>query len=454
MKTKVIDRLLYTLASVFLFLQTTSVSSQTLEEYISQGLSNNLAVQQKLNDYTKATYALKEAKALFQPRVDFNATFVTGDGGRFFNIPVGDLLNPVYTTLNAITQMELFPQIENVNQNFFPSNQHDVKVRTSVALYNSDLFHNRDIQTQQVELRTIEIDRYKRELVKQIKQAYYQYLMTRESIRIYESALTLVERSLSVNESLLEAGKAVPAQVLRSKSELEQVRSQLNKAQKQSENAKAYFNFLINKPLDTPIVEVFNAPDALRQLSDQSVPEGREREELRLLMTGRSIYESQLKMQQQFRLPKLGAFVDLGSQAEDFNFNRQSLYYFVGMQMDIPLYQRPQKFKQQQVKSDIRNTELQLEYTRKQIDLGILAARNDQISAQRNYESSLLQVETAASYYRLIERGYKEGIYTLIELIDARNQLTLSEIQLNINTYQILIQAAEVERQAATYPLK
>jgi outer membrane protein len=45
---------------------------------------------------------------------------VTGDGGRFFNIPVGDLLNPVYSTLNAITQLELFPQIENVNQNFFP----------------------------------------------------------------------------------------------------------------------------------------------------------------------------------------------------------------------------------------------------------------------------------------------------------------------------------------------
>jgi outer membrane protein len=453
MKTKPMNKMLFALVGVFLFFQSASVSGQTLEEYISEGLTNNLAVQQKQNDYTKATFALKEAKALFQPRVDFNATFVTGDGGRFFNIPVGDLLNPVYSTLNAITQLELFPQIENVNQNFFPSNQHDVKVRTSVAIYNSDLFHNRDIQTQQVELRTIEIDRYKRELVKQIKQAYYQYLMSRESIRIYESALTLVERSLSVNESLLEAGKAVPAQVLRSKSELEQVRSQLTKAQKQSENAQAYFNFLINKPLDAPIAEGFDAPVALQQLSEQSV-EGREREELRLLMTGRSIYESQLKMQQQFRLPKLGAFVDLGSQAEDFKFNRQSLYYFVGMQMDIPLYQRPQKFKQQQVKSDIRNTELQLDHTRKQIDLGILAAKNDQISAQRNYQSSLLQVETAASYYRLIERGYKEGIYTLIELIDARNQLTLSEIQLNINTYQILIQAAEVERQAATYPLK
>jgi len=454
MKTKSMNKLLFALAAVLLCWQPASVSAQTLDEYISEGLSNNLAVQQKLNDYTKATYALKEAKALFQPRVDFNATFVTGDGGRFFNIPVGDLLNPVYTTLNLITQTELFPQIENVNQNFFPSNQHDVKVRTSVALYNADLFHNRDIQMQQVELRTIEIDRYKRELVKQIKQAYYQYLMTRESIRIYESALSLVERSLSVNESLLAAGKAVPAQVLRSKSELEQVRSQLTKAQKQSENAQAYFNFLINKPLDAPIAEAFNAQVALQQLSNQGISEGREREELRLLMTGRSIYETQLKMQQQFRLPKLGAFVDLGSQAEDFKFNRQSLYYFVGMQMDIPLYQRPQKFKQQQVRSDIRNTELQIEHTRKQIDLGILAAKNDQIAAQRNYESSMLQVETAASYYRLIERGYKEGVYTLIELIDARNQLTLSEIQLNINTYQILIQAAEVERQAASYPLK
>jgi outer membrane protein len=430
------------------------VRAQSLDDYVREGLQSNLAIQQKLTDYQRAVYALQEAKSLFLPRVDLNATLVSGDGGRFFNIPVGDLLNPVYTTLNIITQTELFPQIENVNQNFFPSNQHDIKVRTSMALYNADLFRNKEIQAQQMGLRAVEVDLYKRELVKQIKQAFYQYLMAKESIRIYETALVLVEKNLSVNQSLMEAGKALPAQVLRSQSELEQVRSQLNKAMKQTENAQAYFNFLLNKPLDSPIASDFDASNALAELSTSVGDPVAEREELRMLLAGKGIYETQLKMHQQFRLPKLGAFVDLGSQAEEFRFNRQSLYYFFGVQMDVPLYQRPQKFKAQQIKSDIRSTELKIDQSRKQFDLAVTAARNDQLASERNHQSALKQMETASAYFRLIDRGYREGIFTLIELIDARNQLTLSEIQLNINTYQILIQAAEVERQAATYSFK
>ncbi len=65
-----------------------------------------------------------------------------------------------------------------------------------------------------------------------------------------------------------------------------------------------------------------------------------------------------------------------------------------------------------------------------------------------------MQNEAANSYYRLIEKGYGEGIFTQIEWLDARNQLTLSEIQINMLTFQILMHAAEVERQAATYSLE
>jgi hypothetical protein len=65
MKTKPMNKLLLALAAVLLCCQPAFMSAQTLDEYISEGLSNNLAVQQKQNDYTKATFALKEAKRSF-----------------------------------------------------------------------------------------------------------------------------------------------------------------------------------------------------------------------------------------------------------------------------------------------------------------------------------------------------------------------------------------------------
>ena len=423
--------------------------AQTLDDYINEAFKSNLVLQQKNLDVQKATAALQEAKSLFLPRVDLNGTFVTGDGGRFINIPVGDLLNPVYTALNFLTQTQLFPQIENVNQNFFPSNQHDIKVRTSVALYNSDIVNNRNLQTQQMELRSVELDLYKRELAKQVSQAYYQYLMALQNIRIYESALTLVERNVKVNESLLNAGKVVPAQVLRSESELEQVRGLILQANKQLETAGAYFNFLLNRPFDTGINAGFDANGALESIA--ALPEKGDREELRMLAIGRSLQETRLKMLRQFHLPKAGAFVDLGSQAEDVKFNSRSLYYFVGFQVDVPIFYRPQKFKLQQTRLDIAQLEVQRNFTERQTDLGLTSAQNQLAAALGNIAPAKRRLEATSAYFRLVEKGYNDGIFSLIEFIDARNQLTQAEIQLNLQTYQALIQSAEVERQAATY---
>lgn len=425
------------------------VRTQTLDDYINEAFNSNLVLQQKNLDVQKATAALQEAKSLFLPRVDLNGTFVTGDGGRFINIPVGDLLNPVYTALNFLTQTELFPQIENVTQNFFPSNQHDIKIRTSVALYNSDIVNNRNLQSQQIELRSVELDLYKRELAKQVSQAYYQYLMALENIRIYESALSLVERNVKVNESLLNAGKAVPAQVLRSESELEQVRGLILQANKQLETAKAYFNFLLNRPFNTEINAGFDANGALEGIA--AMPDKGDREELRMLAIGRSLQETRLKMLRQFHLPKAGAFVDLGSQAEDVKFNSRSLYYFVGVQVDVPIFYRPQKFKLQQTKLDIAQLDVQRNYTERQTDLGLTSAQNQLAAALGNIAPAKRRLEATSAYFRLVEKGYNDGIFSLIEFIDARNQLTQAQIQLNLQTYQALIQSAEVERQAATY---
>jgi outer membrane protein TolC len=430
-------------------LTSTGLNSQTLDDYILKAFNSNLVLQQKDLDVQKATVALQEAKAYFLPRVDFTGTFITGDGGRFINIPVGDLLNPVYTALNFLTQSQLFPQIENVTQNFFPSNQHDIKIRTSVALYNSDIVNNRNLQSLQIALRNAELDLYKRELAKQVSQAYYQYLMALENIRIYESALLLVERNVKVNASLYNAGKAVPAQVLRSESELEQVNGLILQANKQLETARAYFNFLLNRPFDTEINADFNANEALENIS--ALQEKGDREESRMLAIGKSLQETRLKMLRQFHLPKAGAFVDLGSQAEDLRFNTPSLYYFVGVQVDVPVFNRPQKFKLQQTRLDIAQLDVQRDYTERQTNLGLTSAQNQLAAALGNIAPAKRRLESASAYFRLVEKGYNDGIFSLIEFIDARNQLTQAEIQLNLQTYQALIQSADVERQAATY---
>ena len=192
MKFKILFFLVWSLAILPLQAQ----DKNALDDYIQEAFDNNLVLQQKNISLERALSSLDEAKSLFLPQIDLNVDYLTGYGGRFIDIPVGDMLNPVYTSLNFLMQTDQFPQLENIEQNFFPKNQLDIKVRTSMPIYNSDIIHNKTIQGIQYHLKSIEIETYKRELVAQIKNSYFQYLMALENIKIYENAQTLVQKNV------------------------------------------------------------------------------------------------------------------------------------------------------------------------------------------------------------------------------------------------------------------
>ena len=80
-------------------------------------------------------------------------------------------------------------------------------------------------------------------------------------------------------------------------------------------------------------------------------------------------------------------------------------------------------------------------------------SRNAVETAYQSYQSALKQLEAAESYQRLIERGYKEGVNTFIESIDARNQLNSAQLLVTIDQYRVLIAKANYERETASYEL-
>ncbi|MBP7557096.1 MAG: TolC family protein, partial [Chitinophagaceae bacterium] len=119
--------------------QTTTAQDRVLQGYIDSALSNNLVVQQKNVSLEKAQTALSIAKGWYYPTVSFQAGYQTAGGGRSISLPLGDLLNGVYSTLNQLTSSTAFPQLKNQEVNFLPSNFYDVKVRTTVPIINPDI---------------------------------------------------------------------------------------------------------------------------------------------------------------------------------------------------------------------------------------------------------------------------------------------------------------------------
>lgn len=427
-----------------------SWSQGALDAYIKQGLDSNLVLKQRSVQLDKALTALNTAKSNFLPSVNFNASYTSAEGGRYAELPVGNMLNPVYSTLNQMTGTNAFPQIQNQQINFLPNNFYDTYIRTSVPLLNTDIYANKRIQEQKVELSTIDMQVYARELVKNIKVAYYNVIMASKSVEVYEANKKSLEQNVALNEALIKQGKGLRVNLLKAQTELMKINTSISTAKNQQKNAEAYFNFLINRPLDAPVVleEVANA---VPQLETEAV---KEREELQLINQSIEIQESVLKMNRNYWVPKINAFLDLGSQGTNWEVSRKSAYYMFGVSASIPIYNGSRN--QQQIKQtryEIENARLQLDQVSQQLELQRQQALRNALNAKENWETAQVQFETSKEYFALVSGANREGLTNQLEFIDASNQVTNAELFVLIQYQNYLSSLAELERAAATYPL-
>src|SRR5688572_19973151 len=181
------------IAVCVLGLGTLRVEAQDIpQQYINAALENNLVLKDKKLSLEKSLVALKEARTLFLPTTWFEGQYTVAQGGRAIEFPVGDLLNPVYKSLNQLTGSNNFPTVSNVSEQFLPDNFYDVRIKTTMPLINPDIRINKDIKQQQTVLQQNEVDIYKRTLIKEVKQAYYQYLVAGNAVAILQSALDIV----------------------------------------------------------------------------------------------------------------------------------------------------------------------------------------------------------------------------------------------------------------------
>jgi len=454
--TKVVKKLPF-LALIILAPQLMSAQTNPLDQYIDSAFANNLVLQQKNISLDRAKVSLEIAKGYYYPSVGFQFGYQTAGGGRNINLPLGDLLNGVYGTLNQLTASNAFPQLENQKVNFLPRNFYDTKVRTTMPIINPDIKYGKKISEQQVVLSAYEIEIYKRELVKDIKNAYFNYLNALQAVSIYKQASVLAEEGRRVNQKLLDNGKGLPAYVLRSNSEIESLNAQISGAEQQAQNARMYFNFLLNRDQQATIDTTYEATTSLKEIGGLLTGDANSsnREELKALQQALTINQTVLDMNKSIYYPKLNGFLDLGSQAENWRFNSQSRYYLVGVQLDVPIFsgfRNRNKIKQSEM--DIKTAALNVEQTRQQLSLAGNVALNNLRSSWQTYTATQKQLEATSTYQRLIERGYREGTNTFIETVDARNQYTQAQLLYTINQYKVLIAAAELERETAAYQLK
>jgi outer membrane protein len=430
--------------------------SAVLDGYIRIGLDSNLALHQRNFDLSRARLGLKRAQTLFYPQAGFNSQYTLANGGRTQEIPIGDLLNGVYSTLNQLTGSNKFPQVANQSIQFLPNDFHDTKMEVTLPVIDIDLQHNKEVSKEQINGRRADRDVYRRDLVRSIRQAYYQYLQAGKAVEIYASALLLVKENRRVGEKFVENHMATKEVVLRAQAQVSEVQSSLIEAENNRRNAAAYFNFLLNQSLDSPVVTDSALMTLPLPTEKNSVltEVAAKREEFARLRSYQQILRSNLKYDRNYLVPKLNAFYDVGFQGYGFHFNGSQFYQLAGVQLVWPLFKAgDNKYKIAQARIDIDAVNDQYRELTQQLTL-------EQQMTVNNYNSALealtaLTDETSSSReaYRLAEKRFDEGQALQVELIDARTQLTNAEIRYSLGRLALLNRTADLERVTAAYNL-
>jgi outer membrane protein len=446
--------------AIFLTLTTSLLQAgeSVLTQYVDEALQNNLALKQQQFSLEKSLAALKEARGLFLPSVGINARYSRAGGGREIEFPVGDLVNPIHQTLNQLLQQPVFPgNLQNEVIPFLREKEQETKISAVQPIFEPQIFYNYKIKSTLVEVEQNNKHIYTRQVVSEVKTAYFRYLMTIQINKLLLQTRQLLEENLRVSRKLYENDKVTKEVVYRSEAELSELDQQILQAEKSEELAKSYFNFLLTRPLDQDITVSEEDLPILKEEGDLTAAfqlAVRQREELKLMELSVEASNKGIKLNQSAFLPSVFAALDYGFQGEEYRFTSSDDFWmasailrwnlFNGFQDQARIQQAKIEKKQQQVKyAEVEN----------QIKLQVQEIYNNVKVSQKTIQAAEDRLLSARKSFEIVDRKYREGILPHIVYLDARNNLTRSEINSVITRYEYYIDLVELERALGTYPI-
>jgi outer membrane protein TolC len=428
--------------------------SATLDAYVAEGLQSNLALKGETLSFEKSLRALEEARGLFLPTLNLDARYSRAGGGRTIEFPVGDLLNPVYGTLNQMTGSDRFPTLENVNTPFLRPQEHETKLRLVQPIVQPGLHYNYQIKSLEAESQQAAVQTYRRQLEADIRTGYFNYLKAVKATSLYRQVQALQQANLRLNQKFLDNQKITADVVYAAKADLADTELKIAEAEKNRVVAAAYFNFLLNKPLDAAIEAdtTFALADAPAVSTDAAVVSAalQNREELAGLRYGIQAATRGTRLYRGNALPTLSLVVDYGFQGTSYRFTPADDFIQGSLVLNWNLFGGLRnRSKIAQADLDKRRLETQYEALQAQIRLQSVQAAENLATARQALETNRQRVASARRYHEIVDKKYREGAALYVEYLAALTTLTNASSSLILAEYDYQVRQVEFKRVTA-----
>ncbi len=267
-------------------------------------------------------------------------------------------------------------------------------------------------------------------LVLRVTEAYYRLLQRRRLVRVAEQTVERAVFHLKQANARFESGLASRSDILKAKVERSNANLNLIRATNDELAAKGFLNNLLGIEANTPLSIVDDLGkevektelyfDSLSQSAIQNRPEVKQ-------MASRIQWQkSNIKLARSDYFPNLSANGSYDwSGASTSSLDRG---WFVGLSLDFPLFNGfSTKSNVAQERAALRAAERNQEATEQQVVLDVWNAYLAVQEAKERIDNTEIFLENARENQNIAEGEYREGIGSMIEVIDAQTAYVTAE---------------------------
>ncbi len=430
---------------------------QVLDNYIREGLESNLTVKRKSLALQKSTAASQEARGYFLPNISINARYSVARGGRTFEFPAGDLLNPLLSNMNALNSamsglnplyptVPDYPDIDNISFRFLRPNEHETKIGLTQPIYNRTLSLNYRIKQEEENIGAATLELTRRQVAREITDSYYSYLQAIEMVKVTDEMVKLAKENLRVatslfNNDIIKRDVLYSAEAALARAEMKSAEAAGNRR-----SAAALFNHILNRPAGEPIIAdtiiSLSLPEGFSDnVIANSVAQRTEKEIVDIWLQINALHTTLLQSE---RLPVVGAAIDYGYQGEKYRINSDHDFAIATIALRWNLFAGGTiTRKAQQAIIEREMLEVRREELIREIELEVTTSWNNLLTAWETVQAATTALQPAESAHSITSARFREGKASYNDLLQAETAFFSARRELVVKEFNYLRKKAE-----------
>jgi outer membrane protein len=398
-----------------------------LADYVAEGLRENLGLRQQGLNYEGSLKSLDVARGAYWPSLSLESRYTRADGGRMIDVPLG-------------------PGLEIPLQR--PREQ-QTSVRVTQVLYAPNIAAAAAAARAGVDAESHARAALAATVTRDIRIAYLDWCKARAGFAIAADSIEILQENLRVNQRLHGAGKLTRDQVLRAQSELFAAEQQAIEADNTVRRARAYFNYLLDRPVNTDI-ELAVLPDSTvvdaPPLANLTASALSQRDALREAQERIDVAYAGVDGARSAYKPQLAVVLEKGTQGETYRVAPDARYGTASIVFSWSIFSGNQtRARVAAARIVARSAEARKQELSRLVELQVEQARDNLVAAQQSLRTALARRDAAAEGFKIAGKKRDAGAISQVEYLDARTARSNADNNLNVVRFDLLARAADLE---------